>query len=363
MDETPISRPTELPGQHRIVAIDILRVLAAFVVLYYHLGVFLWGRAYCYIADLPSYIFTNGSLVFLTVSGYFASKNPSWRKALTNAAWCLASYAIWNLAELIVSNKLSLESLYPWNFFAVKSICLQKIGDLPLGSEAVPANGPLWFLRDLIFLFILTPLIFKHVRYLFPALLLLSIFPWSCIIFTKHTEVGATLSPNVILFFSAGCFLRSLPKDWQERFLAYCSPWMLSFFITGMFISGFVLRFVPDTKVNILIASSSIASLIRIWMLYQLARYIEIKFPAVANVLFSLAPVSFLVYVAHILVYRRVSDCDLKENIAFIFALPLFVYAAMTLFFCALKRWCPPLLYPLAHYKPRPRDSSPSAKA
>lgn len=179
--------------KNRIAAVDITRVLAALIVMYEHLGFFgLAGRFGGEAFRICSITIGPCSTVFFIFAGYFACRNISWKKAFNNAWWCFAPFMLWCcIAALVMGN-------FSWHIFGLDS--LVTFGTL----HNVPINGPLWFMRDLIFLFLLSPLIYRFSRILLPVIFIMSSLPQLFMIFNTHPTM--VLSPYALSFFSLGCF-------------------------------------------------------------------------------------------------------------------------------------------------------------
>ena len=345
--------------KNRIVAVDILRILAALVVLYYHATSFVYPSPYRLITALPTSVFYHGSMVFMILSGYFACREVTWKKACYNAWWCFAPLVVWNIVQLAVTGNLTPAAFQPMEFFGAKSFFIQQIGPWTFGEKAVPPSGALWFMRDLTLLFLLSPILYKYARYIFPTCLVLSICPYSGDQFAHLAET--VLCPEVITFFTAGCFLRTFSKDAQKKALAYCCPWLLILFITCMvFFKLIVPVYFQSLTNHSFFDDCAIVALISTWMLYQLARFIELKLPFLIPYALKLAPVTFLTFAGHTPIYYLLLHSPWGHSRALAFTLPILVFILMAALFFTLKRWCRPLLHLVAHYKLRPDDYPPA---
>ncbi len=208
-------------------------------------------------------------------------------------------------------------------------------------------NGPLWFMRDLIFLFLLSPILGKYARYNFPALLLFSVQPECSKYFSHDDAIGICMSPYSTAFFAAGCFLSSFGKSQRDAFLAWYSLPLLMVYLVGNAIMSKLFHWNLHWPF--------LGSLLAVWMLYQLARCIEVYVPWAKPFALKFAPVTFLTFAFHSIVYPLIPLTDAYTPLL----LPFIVFAAMSLLFFAMKRWCRPLLHLVAHYKLRPDDIKP----
>ena len=145
--------------------------------------------------------------VFFIISGYLFFKNvETWnlqiyrQKMLRRVKTLLLPYLIWNLLMAVKLRTFSWEMLWVYNPMAGMQIDW-------LGSEnwmTAPANMPLWFLRDLIVISVLTPIIYILVRrcglWMIGMLTLLYL-----------SGIGAFAVPGLsmyaVFFFSLGAFL------------------------------------------------------------------------------------------------------------------------------------------------------------
>ena len=349
--------------KNRIVAVDILRILAALCVMYLHLSAVMEPGLQRYCFAILQFIFGYSSPAFFVLAGYFACRNISWKKALYNAWWCFAPFILWNFLTIYILGGYEFNGTFWENtgtFLGIKCFLIQHLGDWQLGQQAGPPNLPLWFMRDLIFLFLASPLLYKWARFLFPALILLSICPVISNYFMHNSLV--TFSPYAITYFTAGCFLRRLPKPAQQKALAYCSPRLLFFFLTAKLTCWLITVLDPalDTLKLTQISDSMIPSLICTWMLYQLARYIELKAPRLTPLALKLAPVTFLTFAGHVIIFALKGRSPLADSLLFTAILPIITFGIMAALFFTLKRWCRPLLHLVAHYKLRPDDYPPA---
>lgn len=339
--------------KNRIVAVDISRILAALGVMYGHL---FFPPVTSILPFLPEQIFGALSSVFFVLAGYFSCRNISWKKALNNAWWCLVPFLIWNTACILIAwyqGDASLQESTIAHWYGLSAFLWGGI-QYPGMVASMPCDSPLWFMRDLIFLFLLSPILYRYAKYLFPITIVISLYPPAQSLFTHANTI--TLSSYSIGFFLAGCYLRSLPKDFQKKALSFYSPWIIIGFVLIKLIYILVCN-LKDTP----LASPFVGSLVSIWILYQTARWIEEKVPYAKELALKLAPVTFLTFAAHWIFYFYLIPNSWLQSALFVYTLPLSTFAVLTLFFFALKRWARPLLHPIAHYKLRPDDLSPSS--
>ncbi len=333
----------------RIVAVDVLRVLLGLSVMLYHLAS--WGNMGGWLtpqlAGAVPCLFGSASATFFLLAGYFACRNITWKKALDNSFWCLAPFLLWNTLNIVVWYFRG--SLPPGSTW----YSLLGVDDLLCGfislheGNCAPLNGPLWFMRELTLLFLLSPILFRWARWLFPLLLVLSVLP-PCVPYFTSAAYVYTLSPFSLALFTAGCFLRSLPGERQRWLLEFYHPW----YVLGFFASMLVLRFCCGLGAG----HSFVLQLLAFWALYQLARWVELRIPGVRRAALALAPVTFLTFATHHILCPWLPF----QGTDWVLLCPLALLGLLTLVFYAMKRWCRPLLHLVAHYKLRADDLTPT---
>ena len=111
-----------------------------------------------------------------------------------------------------------------------------KLRTFSLGILVEPANMPLWFLRDLMIVSLLTPIIYIGVRklgyWLFAILL--------PIYLTGLYAIQPGLTPYAVCFFSLGAFLSIRKMDLIETCMKYETP---SYVLTILLGIGMILTF------------------------------------------------------------------------------------------------------------------------
>lgn len=158
---------------------------------------------------------------FFLISGYlfFSKLEEKWdwgiwgTKMKRRAVSLLLPYLLWNIIAFLafwvyaraMGNPTSLSQQFQ-NEGGIKMFW-SVTGGIPIGSQAFPIDGPLWFIRDLIIYVILTPLVFLFVKWTrFYGILAL------CII---HLAVNRVV-PEGFLFFVTGSWLRLSGKNIVE---------------------------------------------------------------------------------------------------------------------------------------------------
>lgn len=343
--------------KNRIVAVDLVRILAAFCVMYEHLFPpdDTHMMAMRMVRALPIGVFGHMSGIFFILAGFFACRNITWKKALNNTWWCLAPFLLWNTICVAIAyyadpasiSQRSLLSLYGATSFILPQWTLT--GELP----SDPVNYPLWFMRDLVLLFLLSPILYKTAKYIFPVFLFLSLTPL-CEVFFRN-EHYVLLSPYSMCLFMFGCLLSQLDKDLKLKVLKYSNPYIIAAYVCVMALTLFISTiYYHDTSDSD--SKPLIVSLMGACILYQIARFLELRSSMIAKLALKFAPVTFLTFAAHIIIYNFLVPKAFMNSEIFYMLLPLLVFTIMSLFFFSLKRWARPLLHLVAHYKLRPDD-------
>ncbi len=329
----------------RIVAVDVLRVFLGLSVMFYHLASWgnMGGDLTAWVAHLVHGLVGSASAAFFLLAGYFACRRISWRKALDNSFWCLAPFVLWNsvnIALLALQGALppgaTWYSLYGVDDFFCGLWSLQE-------GHCAPINGPLWFMRDLTLLFLLSPVLFRCARWLFPLLLVLSFVPSCSALFTSAAYVYV-LSPFSLSLFVAGCFLRYLDEAVQQRMLGFCNIW----FVLGFVMLSVLLQLLRGVGSG----DCLVLQLLAFWVLYQFARWAELRVPRVRELALALAPVTFLTFATHHILWPYLPF----QGTDWVLLCPLLLFGLLTLMFYAMKRWARPFLHLVAHYKLRADD-------
>lgn len=196
------SLPMEIPKK-RVAWIDVSRVLAALLIMYVHLSSPL-------LKTTGIHLFYNGRVpFFLVLAGYFLARNITWNKALDRALWLFIPYMIWNVLYLFLLSRPAGNSFQLADLAGIRDVFLPGMDLFSFGSvpHDVPPIGPSWFLRDIIILTLLTPLLARIKILLPPALLLFFSF---C---NMAPDPLVTLSLGSCAFYLLGVVLSSRRID------------------------------------------------------------------------------------------------------------------------------------------------------
>lgn len=362
-----MNNPVPMPDlshstKNRIAAVDIMRILAALAVMYEHLYFSLDSPLIEELRSIPVEIFGHMSGIFFVLAGFFACRRISWRKAINNAWWCFAPFVLWNLIFIAVAWYNGNSCVIGHSLADLFGVTRILLPGLTLGDAlpSHPANTPLWFMRDLTLLFLLSPLLCRAAKYLVPLAVMMSLLPVFEPYFRPDFEVFC--APYAITLFCFGCYLGSFGKEARARMLSFSSLSLILLYLVvtavGIYIGS---EYLPPEAAD-LKSKPLIVSLISFCIFYQLARYLELRLPALARFALLFAPVTFLTFATHEIIYWFGVPDLLEQSEVFLLCLPLILFSLLALLFVGLRNLCAPhawgryLLHLVAHYKVRPDD-------
>lgn len=203
-----------------------------------------------------------------------------------------------------------------------------------VGSEPhdVPPIGPSWFLRDIIILTLLTPLLARIKILLLPALLLFFSF---C---NMAPDPLVTLSVGSCAFYLPGVVLSSRRIDdihlvLNKKFgIVFCASILVSSAMVLLHSAG-ILSLWTETVAGMLLG---------VMLIMYAGIWMEKRLPGVAARIALLAPACFLTFMLHMPIYKCLPP-SMKFG-AFALFTPLLTFTAIVLFYVALKRFAPFLL-------------------
>lgn len=277
---------------------------------------------------------------FLVLAGYFLGRNITWNKAFNRAFWLFIPFMFWNVLYVFLVLPHDGASFRLENLIGIRDVFLPGMNLFSADdSHAVPPIGPSWFLRDIIILTLLTPLLVRVKILLFPA-----VFLFFCFFNTApdHTE---TISIGTCAFYLLGVALSSRRIDdihllMNKKFGIF---FWVSIFMPVVLIALYSAGVIPLWK------ETAIGMLLGVMMIMYAGIWMEKHLPGLSAKIALLAPACFLTFMLHWPIYGFLPPA-MKSSL-FAFFTPLLVFAAIVLFYFALKRFAPFLLPYLAHVK------------
>lgn len=179
---------------------------------------------------MPTFFVISGYLFFANIKTWDAA--TYWRKIRRRVKTLLIPYLLWNLLMAVKLKTFSLNVFWTYSHHAGSQTDW-------LGNEQLmtaPANMPLWFLRDLMVVTLLTPIIYIGIRkwggWLIALLTLLYLS--GIVAFTPG------LSAYAVYFFTAGAFLSIRKMDLMGTCMRYEK---LSYWLTSILAISMILTF------------------------------------------------------------------------------------------------------------------------
>jgi len=282
-------------------------------------------------------------VIFFGTSGYLFFFNLRWNlreflvKYKTRTRSLLFPYLFWSIWGLLFC--FILQSIpIAKAFFANELIVNYSLGQILNVVFINPVPYQLWFLRDLIMLVVLSPLIYWIIRCfkLIPLILLfviwLGFFDFDFVILTK----------DAALFFSFGAYLAITKRNAliirrrQKYYLLFTFLWIAALFFKTFYFEHEILE-------KVLHKSSVLLGTIAVWSLYDIFNK-----KGSSQILYYLSSFSFFIYVFHEPILTVI-----KKGLLFIFGstelIALFIYfltpiitiSICILFGAFLKRYIP----------------------
>src|SRR5258708_23504316 len=199
-------------------------------------------------------------------------------------------YLFWSLFGLIMI--LFLQSI-PWsrNFFTKELIINYSISKLLFTILVDPIPYQLWFVRDLIMLVIVSPLIWYLTTSMRSVLIVILGFLWNA-----APKTFEFFSNEALLFFTLGCALAFDKNQWasNQRLSEYSSYYLLFLWFMVVFLTTYLLTFnLADFALNILNNVGIVIGILSVWFLYD---HVSAKQITKYSVLFGY---SFFIFVFH----------------------------------------------------------------
>ena len=334
-NQPPILDTSAPSPSKRVLWIDVSRVIAALLIMYVHLSS-------PFLQSVSLHLFYLGRVpFFLVLAGYFLGRNITWNKAFNRALWLFIPFMFWNVLYVLLVLPHDGAPFRLENLVGIRDVFLPGINLFPADdSHAVPPIGPSWFLRDIIILTLLTPLLVRVKILLFPAVLLFFCF------FNVAPDHMETISIGTCAFYLLGVALSSRKIDdihlvLNKKFGIF---FWVSIFMPVVLIALYSAGMIPLWK------ETAIGMLLGVMMIMYAGIWMEKHLPGLSAKIAFLAPACFLTFMLHWPIYDFLPPVMKIQPVLAVFT-PLLVFAAIVLFYFALKRFAPFLLPYLAHVK------------
>ena len=340
------------PTKKRFEWIDNARVVALFVIMWLHVPFGLFPETWEFMLRETAFIretfFYAYVPFFLFLSGYFTARNITWHKAFDRFLWLLIPYILWNLSVGYVCCGLlpnSPESACV--ILGIKDIFSPHWTVCAAGA-GMPVDMPTWFLRDMLILSLLTPIIVKFKKWL--PLLIVLYFSCHCLRTPVFINGGVLLAPGQVMYYLLGVCVSHRKLDEAYRLFNHprMNAYMLLAFLYMLVILG--LKYcMPDKGLNL----TCVSVLLGIAMIAYSGVLIERYFPRLSHRLAPCGPASFLIFVMHwplfLIVHSCLPECMIGSPLLWLVPIPTFFIIIYTFF--GIKKFAPWLMPYLCHMK------------
>lgn len=253
--------------------------------------------------SVPIYFFISGYVFFIGLQKW--SKEKYIKKITNRKKSLLYPYLIWNTIMLLASLIV---------FYIAPNIMNGQLGDFTIEgflsvywrydgtlTNALPSykpiNYPLWFVRDLMIIVLLAPILYKAIKKFGRYVVVLFAFLWATL-----RLVGVEIIPSAdgLLFFSFGAYMSINGKDMIEEFYKYNRVAAVSFILLGIahiIAQNYNLIFlIKIIKIPMIFAGLFFAYNISAWLISR--KNIKVnKF---------LSSSSFFIYISHAVICSKV---------------------------------------------------------
>lgn len=266
-------------------------------------GLWLFVKAFLARQSVPIYFFISGFVFFIGLQSWDKSRYTNKLKNRKNSL--LVPYLLWNSLMLVTT--LLAMSLFPdamtsqggkFSVISLLSVYWQYDGILT-GSvpSSYPIDYPLWFVRDLMILVLLAPLIYKSIKKFGKAIVVLFTIAW---VILKFVHIEIIPSIDGLVFFSFGAYMSISGKDMIVEFGKHKRLAAFTFLILG--VVHMYVHFKGLTDLITIVKMPMIFA--GLYFAYNVAAWLIISGKAKVNKFLSSS--SFFIYVSHALICSKV---------------------------------------------------------
>lgn len=352
-----------LPEKKRFEWIDNARIIAALLIIYYHMPGFFDSEPHVNnllaIRLVGTTSYSGRVPFFLILAGYFLARRITWHKAWDRSLWLFIPFVIWNvlyyLGQNMCSDTTTSEYSSILSIIGIGAIFTEETTFFGL-KACSPVIISSWFLRDIIVLSLLTPLLFHIRRYLLVLLAILCCFTSA----SFHPHFPVLLSPGTCFYYLLGVCLVDFRIDdaykiLNERFALYA----VFAFIAAAAVTIYATLYQPmDIETNLL------GGILGALMIAYSGVLIEKHLPNLSKRLAPCGPACFLVFMLHEPLFRMLVRLELLPGWLtgswVVWLLPIPACAFIITMFLLMKRLTPWLMPYLGHMK-MPKSAQKSA--
>lgn len=334
-----------MPQKKRYEWIDNSRVIASFLIMYVHLPLPVSdtnGIAHNLFVEST---YSGRVAMFLMLSGYLFGRNAPWGKTLDRFFWLLVPYLLWNAIILGLHMAVQpMESINIWQILGIGAVFNGSLTFTSAGACSPIFNVPAWYMRDMLPLTLITPLLVRFKQYIWPFLLVFALFPPN----ELYMNPRVMMAPSTCFFYMVGiCLTRFKVEDGYRIFNDKATPIFILTFAAAcaasLYASVFHGRPVQITLLGMLIGAMMIA---------HCGVMIEKHLPGISKKLAPLGPASFLVFMIHypiFWVFQQIAPSFTAS--LWVLLLPIPTWVIIVTIFLTMKRYTPWLMPYLGHMK------------
>ncbi len=238
--------------------------------------------------------------VFFIISGYlFFSNVDEWNlqvyrsKMLRRIKTLLIPFIVWNLLMAVKLKTFSWNMF--WTYWNPAGIQIDWLGHEQLMTA--PANMPLWFLRDLIIVSLLTPIIYIGVRrlgYWLLGMLTVAYLSGVCAFIPG-------LSAYAVFFFTLGAFLSIRKKGLVDTFLRFEWP---SYILTVCFGLAMLMTYHMPVFSSLMLCFRLTAAVAVFNLAYRILSHTNRRLPQIV------CDANYFIYLAHYVFFFSFVDAS-----------------------------------------------------
>ncbi len=333
--------------------IDNARIIAALLILCMHLPPFLYLDkpldSSGVIQIVNNSVYSGRIPFFLILAGYFLARHITWQKAWNRFLWLFIPFTLWNTVIYLLYKNCAGPFHEHADILGIGSVFVPEWA-LRASGLSVPILTPTWFLRDIMLLSLLPPLIYRFRLWALPVLAI-ALYAFDL---KTQPDPFVTLSVSACLFYTLGVCLSGIQA---EKAYALFTPRFTPILILGALLGiGIGVKnalYSGDSLFTREWVAGPFAQLFGAMMIAHCGMLIEKLLPRLSALCAVCAPACFLVFGLHHPLYTLhmpyLPDAVISSYCAML--LPLPVFCLIIGFFLLMKKFTPRLLPWLAHVR------------
>lgn len=359
MENAPAVPLPPVKEKKRYEWIDNARIVAAFLIMYHHLlsctqfgGTF--GSDYLHTLVMSAPLSARVPF-FLVLAGYFLARNVTWKKAFDRFIWLLIPFVIWNAIDcyILLGHPFTVQGLFT-HLLGINYIVDSRVFCLfGVDVQSRPDIAQSWFLRDIMLLSLLTPIIVRFRKWLGVAL----VFIASVMMLNCKINSGALFAPATLFFYVLGVSLSECRISDAYRIL---NPSFTKYFVGVLVASVLLLTLLTYMGIDSYKGdridrgfATLFGMLVGVLLIAYSGVLIERHLPRLSRRLAPCGPACFLVFMLHGIFFsftHRVLP-NTVWNSPLVLLVPFVAFLFIVAFFLGMKRYTPFLMPYLGHMK------------